>query len=161
MPLGFYISGFVHKYLLRRNVDVPWMVHPSSSVFHAANITRGKNVYPGDSPGNFIDAEFGISIGDYSNLGPNVGIITKNHDLVDNDVYSMGKPVKIGAFCWVGMNAVILPGVVLGDFTVVAAGAVVTKSFEEGYAVVAGNPAVILKRIDQTACEQHRKSKYQ
>ncbi len=161
MPLGFYFAGFFHKYILRKNIDVPWMVHHTSGVYHAKNIKRGRNVFPGDSPGNFIDAAYGISIGDYTNIGPNVGIITKNHDLVDNDSYTKGEPVHIGAFCWIGMNAVVLPGVNLGDFTVVAAGAVVTKSFAEGYLVIAGNPASVIKTIDRTACEQYRKSKYQ
>lgn len=45
------------------------------------------------------------------------------------------------------MNAVILPGVKLGDHTVVGAGSVVTKSFEEGYCVVAGNPGRQIRRL--------------
>ena len=44
------------------------------------------------------------------------------------------------------MNAVVLPGVVLGDNTVVAAGAVVTKSFPDGYCTVAGVPARVISR---------------
>ena len=47
------------------------------------------------------------------------------------------------------MNAVILPGVELGDHTVVGAGAVVTKSFSEGYCVIGGNPAKIIKYIER------------
>lgn len=160
MPWGFYISGFFFKYILRRNIHVPWMVHHTSTVEHPQNIKKGKNVFPGDSPGNYIEAEFGLSIGDYTNIGPNVGLITKNHDAVNNDAYN-GKPIAIGAFCWIGMNAVVLPGVTLGDFTVVAAGSVVTKSFEEGYGIIAGNPASLIKKSDLQACEQYRKSKYQ
>lgn len=44
------------------------------------------------------------------------------------------------------MNSVILPGVVLGEHTVVGAGSIVTKSFSEGYCVIAGNPAKIIKK---------------
>ena len=47
------------------------------------------------------------------------------------------------------MNSVILPGVVLGPHTVVAAGAVVTKSFEEGYCVIGGTPAKMIKKIEK------------
>ena len=159
MPWGFYISGFFFKYLLRKNTRVAWMVHHTSTVDHPQNIQRGKNVFPGDSPGNYIDAEYGITIGDFTNIGPNLILLTKNHDAINNDVYS-GKPITIGAFCWIGMNAVLLPGVTLGDFTVVAAGAVVTRSFEEGYGIIAGNPAVLIKKSDQQACEEFRKSKY-
>ena len=46
------------------------------------------------------------------------------------------------------MNAMIMPGVSLGDNTVVAAGAIVTKSFIDGFCVVGGNPAKIIKRIN-------------
>ena len=43
------------------------------------------------------------------------------------------KDVVLGKYCWIGMNSVILPGVVLGDHTVVGAGSVVTKSLSKGY----------------------------
>ena len=56
-------------------------------------------------------------------------------------------PVKIGNNVWIGMNAVILKGVTIGDNSVVAAGAVVTKSFP-GNTIVAGNPAVTVKKFE-------------
>jgi acetyltransferase-like isoleucine patch superfamily enzyme len=52
------------------------------------------------------------------------------------------------------MNATVLPGIVLGDFTIVGAGAVVTRSFPDGYCVVAGNPAAIIRTLDKSECEQ-------
>ena len=70
----------------------------------------------------------------------NVGIVSANHSLVDHRLHDKST-VVIGKYCWIGMNAVILPGVQLGDHTVVGAGAVVTSSFTEGYCLVAGNPA--------------------
>ena len=57
-------------------------------------------------------------------------------------------PVKIGDNVWIGMNAVILKGVTIGENSVVAAGSVVTKSVESN-AVVAGNPATVVKRFDR------------
>ena len=50
------------------------------------------------------------------------------------------------------MNSIILPNVTLGDFTIVGAGSVVTKSFPEGYCVIAGNPAKIIKQLDKEKC---------
>jgi acetyltransferase-like isoleucine patch superfamily enzyme len=56
-------------------------------------------------------------------------------------------PIKIGDNVWIGMNAVILKGVTIGDNSVVAAGSVVTKSVEPN-TVVAGNPAVVVKKFE-------------
>jgi acetyltransferase-like isoleucine patch superfamily enzyme len=55
-------------------------------------------------------------------------------------------PVKIGDNVWIGMNAVILKGVTIGENSVVAAGAVVTKSVEPN-TVVAGNPATVVRNF--------------
>lgn len=46
------------------------------------------------------------------------------------------------------MHSIILPGVVLGDHTIVGAGSVVTHSFPEGYCILAGNPAKIVRKLD-------------
>lgn len=59
-----------------------------------------------------------------------------------------GKDVVIGEKCWIGMNSVILPGINLGGNTIVAAGAVVTKSFPQGNVVLAGVPAKIIKELE-------------
>lgn len=53
----------------------------------------------------------------------------------------------IGDKCWIGMNAMVLPGVVLSKGTIFGAGSVVTKSFEQGNCVIAGNPAKIIKTL--------------
>jgi acetyltransferase-like isoleucine patch superfamily enzyme len=57
------------------------------------------------------------------------------------------------------MGAVILPSVQLGDFTIVGAGAVVTKSFEEGYCVIAGNPARVIRQLNKEECNAFAQSK--
>ena len=158
--LNFYLADLFFRKLMRQNADTPWALHHTSRVTFPGNIRRGIQVYPGDSPGNYIEASNGIFIDDYTNIGPNVGIISANHNLVDNAIHEPALPIRIGKFCWIGMNAVVLPGTVLGDFTIVGAGAVVTRSFSEGYAVVAGNPAVIIKQLDKTACDTFKKSKY-
>jgi len=158
--INFYITDLFFKKILHLNAHTPWAVHHSSTVIEPLKIKRGVNVYPGDSPGNFIDASNGISIGDYTNIGPNAGILSANHDLIDNSKYTPATPILIGQFCWIGMNAIILPSVILGDFTIVGAGAVVTKSFKDGYQVIAGNPATIIKKLNVIACNELKKTKY-
>jgi acetyltransferase-like isoleucine patch superfamily enzyme len=158
--INFYLADLFFKKILRQNVDTTWALHHTSKIIMPQNIEKGIGVYPGDSPGNFIDASNGIYIGDYTNIGPNVGIISANHDLIDNSKMIIKQPVKIGSFCWIGMNAVILPGVELGNFTIVGAGAIVTKSFPDGYCVLGGVPAQIINYLDKDACKQFSQTKY-
>ena len=159
LSLGFYLTDFLVRRILRQNAGVTWAIHHTSTIHSPEKIVRGKNVYPGDSPGNYINAESGIYIGDHTNIGPNVGLVSANHDLIDNSKHVISSPLRIGRFCWIGMNAVILPGVQLGDFTIVAAGAVVTDSFPDGYCVVGGSPARVIKQLNREECDAFAKTK--
>lgn len=109
-------------------------------------------MFPGDSPGVYVNAYNGVEIGDFTNIGPNVGLISVNHDPINNEAPIAAAPIKIGKFCWLGKGANILPAVQLGDFTIVGAGAIVTHSFPEGYCVIAGNPARKIKELNQQEC---------
>jgi acetyltransferase-like isoleucine patch superfamily enzyme len=159
MSAGFYITDFVYRRLLRQNAATTWAVHHTSTIHCPGRIKKGKNVFPGDSPGVYINAANGVEIGDYTNIGPNVGIISSNHDVINNEQHTISAPVVVGRFCWMGMGAVILPGVVLGDFTIVGAGAIVTKSFTDGYCVIAGNPARIIRQLNKEECDAFAQSK--
>jgi len=110
---------------------------------------------PGLSPGCYIQGSNKVIIGDYTQIGPNVGIISSNHK-ISNYLETISKKIRIGDYCWIGMNSVILPGVNLGDFTVVAAGSVVNESFEEGYCLIAGSPAKIIKKINKSECVKYK-----
>lgn len=132
-----------------------WPVHGSSRVVNWRNILTGIETSPGIMPGCYIQAVGKITIGDYTQIGPNVNIISANHraeDLRDH----VPQAVIIGSYCWLGAGSTVLPGVTLGDFTIVGAGAVVTKSFHEGYSVIAGNPAKVIRTLDPNACPKHR-----
>lgn len=152
LSFGYYVMDFIFRKILRQNGRVNWVLHYTSTVHHPEKIVRGKEVYPGDSPGVYINAMNGVEIGDYTNIGPQAGILSTNHNFIDNAKYDPARPIRIGKYCWIGKNANILPEVVLGDFTIVGAGAIVTKSFEEGYCVIAGNPAKKIKELDKQAC---------
>lgn len=90
-----------------------------------------------------------IIIGSGSYIAPNVGLITSNHDFNNLNIHQKGEDIILGNKCWIGMNSVILPGVKLGSHTIVGAGSIVTKSFEKGHCVIAGNPAKIIKKLDE------------
>lgn len=90
-----------------------------------------------------------IYIGKGTYIAPNVGIITSNHKIGNLDEHDQPKDVIIGEKCWIGMNCVIMPGVELGEHTIVGAGAIVTKSFPEGHCIIVGNPAKKLRDISE------------
>lgn len=128
--------------------DVYWPVHRNSEVTHPQNIYVGINSNAGTRPGCYLQGNGGIWIGNYVHFASNIGIISANHSLY-NQMEHEPKEVHIEDYCWIGMNVVILPGVHLGPRTIVGAGSVVTKSFPDGYCVIGGNPAKIIKLIDK------------
>lgn len=137
--------------ILGFNRFIPWPVHRSSHIFGIRWIKLGVNTSPGGAHGCYIFAkeDSPIEIGDYTIVAPNVCIAGFNHDIYDISRFEDKGGVKIGRYTWLGMNAVVLPGVTLGDHTIVAAGAVVTKSFPEGYCILGGNPARKIRDIDR------------
>ena len=80
-------------------------------------------------------------------MGPGVKIISANHNLENFEQHDPSDPIYIDDFCWLSANCVILPEVNLGRHVIVAAGAVVTKSFKENDIVIGGVPAKKIKDI--------------
>jgi acetyltransferase-like isoleucine patch superfamily enzyme len=153
---GWYwaLKGIFWQKILRVNSHVPWPVSPFITIPNPKNIIfdiDDINVF--QTFGCYFQTNFGgfITIGKGTYIAPNVGLITSNHDTVDPDKHMDPEDIILGKKCWIGMNAVILPGVTLGDHTVVAAGAVVTKSFEDGWCVIGGVPAKIIKKLERDA----------
>lgn len=92
-----------------------------------------------------------VTIGSHVNLAQGITITALNHNFKDTDkrIDEQGvstTPVTIGNDIWIGANAVVLPGVTIGDHSVVAAGAVVTKDVPS-HSLVAGVPAKVIKQI--------------
>jgi len=132
--------------LTGEKVDSSFMCFPPFYTDFGKNIIIGKNVF--FNTGCSFQDRGGITIGDGSLIGMNVTIATLNHGLpleTRNTTYP--SPVVIGKNVWIGSNATIIPGVTIGNNSVVAAGAVVTKDVPEN-TVVAGVPASVLKKIN-------------
>ena len=91
-------------------------------------------------------ARGGITIEDDVQIAANVQIITNNHDPYERMVLSC-KPVLIRKGAWIGAGATILPGVCIGKHAIVGAASIVTKDVPN-HAVVAGNPAKVIKMLD-------------
>ena len=92
-----------------------------------------------------------VTIGSHVNLAQGITVTALNHNFAEKDIRidEQGvstNPVNIGNDIWIGANAVILPGVTIGDHAVVAAGAVVTKDIPP-HTLVAGVPAKIIKEL--------------
>lgn len=104
--------------------------------------------YVGFNYGVFVNAFGGLTIGDRSMLGPCSMIHTANHETDPNKPLQeqgwVKQPVTIGKDVWVGMGALILPGVTIGDGVIVGAGSVVTKDLPP-YTVAVGNPCKVIK----------------
>lgn len=113
-------------------------------------------------PGTFLFADptpggGAIIIEDKVLIGSGVHFYTNNHQFGDTNVpiYDQGYPaasednsVLIRRGCWIGANAIILPGVEVGGNSVVGAGSVVTKTVPANV-VVAGNPARLVRTLDR------------
>jgi hypothetical protein len=140
---------FLIQKVLRINGHVPWPVHRTSVVHRPEKIQRGTRC-PGLSPWCYLDGRNGIIIGENTWIGPRVSIISMDHDLYDFSKYVQERPIKIGKNCWIGTGAIILSNVELGDHTIVAAGAVVTKSFPANV-MVGGVPAKVIKQLGDYA----------
>jgi maltose O-acetyltransferase len=90
-----------------------------------------------------------ITIGDDVQIGPNVQLLTPTHP-IDVDLrrakWEAAEPIEIGENAWLGGGVIVLPGVTIGDNTVVGAGAVVSRDLPAGV-VAMGNPARVVRSI--------------
>ncbi len=119
--------------------------------------------------GNSVYANFNLTmvddthiyVGDYTMFGPNVTVATAGHP-IDPDLrskaYQYNMPVHIGRNCWLGAGVVVLPGVTIGDNSVIGAGSVVTKDIPPNVVAV-GNPCRVLREINERDKEYYFKDR--
>jgi hypothetical protein len=143
------LRGFWFQKVLRFNWRVPWPVHPTTQISDPINIVfEPEDLGNFQSPGCYFQAFAArIVLKKGVRIAPNVGLITANHQPGSLEEHQAGQDIVIGERSWIGMNAVILPGVTLGPDTIVGAGTVVTRSFPEGGVVLTGVAGTVRRRI--------------
>ena len=110
----------------------------------------GKQVYA--SFGLTLVDDTHIYIGDYTMLGPNVVIATAGHpilpELRGERALQYNLPVRIGKNCWLGAGVIVMPGVTIGENSVIGAGSVVTRDIPPNVVAV-GSPCRVLRPIGE------------
>ena len=117
---------------------------------YGGKIEIGNNVFCNTNVS--ITAMKNVKIGDRVRIANNVVIVDHDHDYMHDRSKFLSKEVVIGNDVWIGANVVILSGVHIADFAVIAAGAIVNSDVPS-YTVVGGCPAKKLKTIEKSAGE--------
>ncbi len=132
---------------------------PLHSNWGGKHVHFGKNVYANFNLTLVDDTH--IYVGDYTLIGPNVTIATAEHPVLPElreQAYQYNAPVRIGRNCWIGAGAILVPGVTVGDNTVIGAGSVVTKDIPSNVVAV-GNPCRVMRDINDRDREYYFKDK--
>lgn len=120
----------------------------SSTYLYPERIHIGNDVHIG--PRAMVDGCGRVDIGEGCIFGPEIKIFSRSHNFDQNlqalpfDHVMLTAPVNIGRYVWLGSNAIILPGVTIGEGAVIGAGAVVARDIPP-YAVATGNPATVVR----------------
>ncbi len=135
-------------------------IEPPFYANHAgAHVHFGKNVYC--NFGVTLVDDTNIYVGDYTMFAPNVVVSTAAHPILPElreRAYQYNTEVHIGRNCWIGAGALIMPGVTIGDNTVIGAGSVVTKDIPPNVVAV-GNPCRVMREISERDREYYYKDK--
>ncbi len=122
---------------------------PLYANFGGKHVHLGKFVYSNFNLTLVDDTH--IYIGDYTMIGPNVTIATAGHPVLP-ELRRQGMqyniPVRIGSNCWLGAGVMVMPGVTIGDNTVIGAGSVVTRDIPANV-VAAGTPCRVMRPIGE------------
>ena len=122
---------------------------PLHSNFGGRHVHFGSNIYV--NFGLTLVDDTHVYVGDDTLIGPNVVIATAGHPILPElrcQEYQYNIPVHIGRRCWLGAGVIVLPGITIGDNTVIGAGSVVTHDIPAGVVAV-GNPCRVLRPVSE------------
>ena len=151
--IGVFIVNWFFQRILRINSRFPYLIHFTNKITNPEKVVLYGEGYHTQkcillNGGMYFGGSNGIRIHKSCLMANSVKIISGNHDFNSFDDQSIKEnPIIIEKNCWIGTGAIILPGVHLKESTIVGAGAVVTKSFNKGKIIIAGNPAKIINKI--------------
>lgn len=148
MPLGgvsmWIRRSLAKRFFLRMGRDV--------KVHKRVHLGAGQGIQIGDCSSINVGCRIACDtiIGNDVMLGPEVTILSSSHEFTRTDISMRAqgetarRPVVIGSDVWIGTRAILLPGVTIGDHSIVGAGAIVTKNVDP-WSIVAGNPARLIR----------------
>ncbi len=136
----------VFSELIGKKVDDTFFLIPPFYSDFGENISIGKNVFVNHAC-TFMDRG-GITLEDNVLIGPKVNLVTTNHPVNPAERRAtISQPIVIKKGAWIGVGATILPGVTVGENSIVAAGAIVSKDVPDN-SIVGGVPAKFIKSIN-------------
>jgi acetyltransferase-like isoleucine patch superfamily enzyme len=143
--IGYFPSHEVRNFFYRRaglRLARDSSIHWRAEFYSPEKIVIGDHCTIGDRV--FLDGRSGLTIGSNVNLGSEVTIWTRQHDIDSPDFAEVGDAVQIADYVYIGSRATVLPGVTIGQGAVVAAGSVVTRDIES-FTLVGGVPATFIR----------------
>lgn len=126
-----------------------YMEPPLRANWGGKHVHFGKGIYANFNLTLVDDTH--IYVGDFTMFGPNVVIATAGHPIAPElreKGYQYNAPIHIGKNCWIGAGALLMPGVTVGDNTVIGAGSVVTRDIPANVVAV-GNPCRVLRPVGE------------
>lgn len=147
--IGFYRRNNILKKALGSFGESCYLEPPVHANFGLSNVYLGSHVYANFNLTCVDDGK--IYIGDYTMIGPNVVIATAVHPVsptLRSNGLQYNLPVHIGKNVWIGSGAMIMPGVTIGDNTIIGAGSVVTKDIPSNV-IAFGNPCKVNRNITE------------
>lgn len=148
------VVNYMFWKFLRINKTAKWPINFTSRV------SFGQNIFVLDDCGDltlfkclnlsygvYLQGRNGIYLSSSVHLAPGVKLISANHDHYNRKEHELTSPIVLGKNVWLGANTVVLPGVKIGDNSIIGAGSVVSKDVPSNV-VYAGVPASFIKALN-------------